>query len=141
MNYDEGRALYWLSVGAQPSEAVRRLLHNGGTFGRLERLQQGEGIEALVAEALAEAEARPPISPKTRRDAPAKSTKKRPDEAEAAVAEAEATEADAGETETSEAEAVAEVASDEPEAPEAEAPDAPEAEAPDAEETDQEGEA
>lgn len=146
VNYDEGRALYWLSVGAQPTEAVHRLLNNGGTFGRLERLRQGEGMEALVEEALAEAEARPPISPKTRHDAPAKSAKTRPVEAEAAVAEAEAPEADAGEAEMSEAEAVAEVASEEPEAPEAdspeaEAPEAPEAEASEAEETDQEGEA
>lgn len=47
---DEGRALYWLSVGAQPTDAVKRLLATQGTYDRLSRVHQGEGIEALVAE-------------------------------------------------------------------------------------------
>jgi small subunit ribosomal protein S16 len=47
---NEGRALYWLSVGAQPSDAVRRMLDRIGTTGRLERLRKGETLEALVAE-------------------------------------------------------------------------------------------
>ncbi|MGD2079221.1 MAG: 30S ribosomal protein S16 [Chloroflexota bacterium] len=47
---DEDRALYWLSVGAQPSDAVRRLLENQGTYDRLARLRRGETREALVAE-------------------------------------------------------------------------------------------
>ncbi len=47
----EERALYWLSVGAQPTEAVRRLLKNWGTLARFERLKQGESLEALAAEA------------------------------------------------------------------------------------------
>ncbi len=47
----EDRALYWLSVGAQPTDAVARLLKNQGTLARLERLKQGESLEALVAEA------------------------------------------------------------------------------------------
>lgn len=47
---DEGRALYWLSVGAQPSDAVNRLLTKQGTIGRLGRLRQGEGLDVLVAE-------------------------------------------------------------------------------------------
>lgn len=46
----EARALYWLSVGAQASEAVARLLEKQGTFARLERLRAGEAIETLVAE-------------------------------------------------------------------------------------------
>ena len=49
---DEDRALYWLSVGAQPSDAVRRLLDNQGTYDRLARLRKGEPREALVAEYL-----------------------------------------------------------------------------------------
>ncbi len=60
----ESRALYWLSVGAQPSDAVRRLLEKQGTFDRLKRFHAGESVEALVAEyegvdltAVAEAEA------------------------------------------------------------------------------------
>lgn len=46
----EDRALYWLSVGAQPSDAVRRLLEKQGTIDRLARLRQGEDFETLVAE-------------------------------------------------------------------------------------------
>ena len=46
----EDRALYWVSVGAQPSDAVRRLLVKQGTYDRLARLRTGEALEALVAE-------------------------------------------------------------------------------------------
>lgn len=47
---DEARALHWLSVGAQPTDAVNRLLVKQGTVDRLGRLHKGEAIEALVAE-------------------------------------------------------------------------------------------
>ena len=47
---DEDRALYWLSVGAQPSDAVRVLLNKQGTLDRLARLHAGESLDALVAE-------------------------------------------------------------------------------------------
>lgn len=47
---NEERALHWLSVGAQPSDAVRRLLDKQGTMKRLARFQAGEPMEALVAE-------------------------------------------------------------------------------------------
>ena len=46
----EDRALHWLSVGAQPTDAVRRLLEKQGTFDRLKRLHAGEAFDALVAE-------------------------------------------------------------------------------------------
>jgi small subunit ribosomal protein S16 len=46
----EDRALYWLSVGAQPTDAVRRLLETQGTLDRLARLRQGEDMDELVAE-------------------------------------------------------------------------------------------
>ena len=46
----EERALHWLSVGAQPSDAVRRLLEKQGTFARLARMRQGEALDGLVAE-------------------------------------------------------------------------------------------
>jgi len=48
---DEERALYWLSQGAQPSEAVERLLRKGGTRDRFARLRAGEPLEILLAEA------------------------------------------------------------------------------------------
>ena len=47
---DESRALYWISVGAQPSDAVKRLLEKQGTYDRLQRLRAGESLEVLVAE-------------------------------------------------------------------------------------------
>ena len=47
---DEDRALYWLSVGAQPSDAVRRLLDKQGTMERLSRLRQGADRDVLVNE-------------------------------------------------------------------------------------------
>jgi small subunit ribosomal protein S16 len=86
MTIKEDRALYWLSVGAQPSEAVHRILNRLGTAGRFERLRKGEALETLVAEAEAEAEARPPVSPKTQYPAKSKSAKAA---AKAAKAEAE----------------------------------------------------
>jgi small subunit ribosomal protein S16 len=46
----EERALHWLNVGAQPSDAVRRLLEKQGTMDRLQRLRAGEPLETLVAE-------------------------------------------------------------------------------------------
>ncbi|MEM8856782.1 MAG: 30S ribosomal protein S16 [Chloroflexota bacterium] len=49
-NVDEARALHWLSVGAQPSDPVRRLLDKQGTLDRLKRLHAGEELDALVAE-------------------------------------------------------------------------------------------
>ena len=52
---DEDRALYWLSVGAQPSDPVRRLLTHQGTMERLVRLRQGESKDELVAEFLGSA--------------------------------------------------------------------------------------
>jgi small subunit ribosomal protein S16 len=47
---EEDRALYWLSVGAQPSDAVERLLVKQGTMDRLARHRQGEPLDLLVAE-------------------------------------------------------------------------------------------
>jgi small subunit ribosomal protein S16 len=46
----EARALHWISVGAQPSDAVKRLLEKQGTYDRLQRLRAGEDLAALAAE-------------------------------------------------------------------------------------------
>ncbi len=51
VNIKEARALYWLKVGGQPSESVTRIFKTHGTWARFERLQAGESLEALVAEA------------------------------------------------------------------------------------------
>jgi small subunit ribosomal protein S16 len=64
----ENRALHWLSVGAQPTESVARLLDKQGTMARFGRLKQGESMEVLVAEAEEAARAAPGPSPKTRRE-------------------------------------------------------------------------
>jgi small subunit ribosomal protein S16 len=64
----EDRVLHWLSVGAQPTESVARLLDKRGTMARFERLKQGEPLEALVAEAEEAAQAAVEISPQTRRE-------------------------------------------------------------------------
>ena len=54
---NEDRALYWLSMGAQPSDPVQRLLVKQGTIDRLTRLRKGEAREDLVAEFLGVAHA------------------------------------------------------------------------------------
>ncbi len=67
---DEARVLYWLSVGAQPSEAVVPILKRTGTSERYERLKKGESMDALVAEAEAARAAAAPVSPRTRYPSP-----------------------------------------------------------------------
>ena len=64
----EDRALYWLNVGAQPSDAVRRLLDHTGTWERFQRLRAGESLENLVNEADANRADLP--SPRTNYPAP-----------------------------------------------------------------------
>lgn len=49
----EDRVYHWLSVGAQPSEAVERLLKNAGVLDRFARFKNGEAVETLLAEAKA----------------------------------------------------------------------------------------
>jgi small subunit ribosomal protein S16 len=65
----EDRALYWLSVGAQASDAVVPIFKRTGTLDRLARLHKGEAMETLVAEANAQYAANP-VSPKTAYPAP-----------------------------------------------------------------------
>ncbi|MFW5748720.1 MAG: 30S ribosomal protein S16 [Chloroflexota bacterium] len=83
---NEERALYWLSVGAQPSDAVKSILNRTGTMKRFERLRAGEAMEALVAEAVAEREAAEPVSPRTRYPSPAPGQGKGPRAQERATA-------------------------------------------------------
>jgi len=46
----DDRVFYWLSVGAQPTEAVDRLFKQTKLWERYERFKDGEDIEALVVE-------------------------------------------------------------------------------------------
>lgn len=50
----EDRALYWLSQGAQLTDAVARLLRNKGTLDRFARWKEGEDLESLLAEVAVE---------------------------------------------------------------------------------------
>lgn len=88
---DEARALHWLQKGAQPSEAVHRILDRAGTLKRFEQLRAGESLEELVAQAKAEAAARPAVDPRTRQDrvsaAPKKASRSKKAEAEPAAEE------------------------------------------------------
>lgn len=110
MEIKEARALHWLSVGAQPSEAVHRILDKLGTLGRFERLKAGEDLEKLLAEAEQELAEREPVSPKTMHTAikskPAAAEAEEAEEAEESVDEAADEDADA------EAEAAADEAED-----------------------------
>ncbi len=72
MTVKEDRVLYWLSVGAQPSDTVTRILKSTGTLDRFARFRTGESIEALAAEAEAAKAEAEPVSPKTRYPAPVK---------------------------------------------------------------------
>lgn len=84
---DEARALHWLSVGAQPSEAVQRILNHTGTQSRFERLKAGEALEALLAEAAANVSE---VPPQTKFPAPGPGQSKKKAREQAALAAAEA---------------------------------------------------
>lgn len=62
---DEARLFHWLKNGAQPSDAVVKILRPLGTLDRWQRFKQGEELEILLAEAKA---AKVEIDPRTRRD-------------------------------------------------------------------------
>ncbi|MDZ7844092.1 MAG: 30S ribosomal protein S16 [Anaerolineales bacterium] len=93
----EDRIYHWLSVGAQPSKAVKQIFGVVGLMERYERFQEGEDLETLLAEAKEQAKARH-VDPRTKRDA---------SEVKAAKAEA------AAEEEVEDQEAEGEAAADE----------------------------
>lgn len=62
---DEGRLFHWMKHGAQPSDAVRKVLNPLGTWDRWDRFKGGESLEKLLAEAEA---SMPEVDPRTRRD-------------------------------------------------------------------------
>ncbi len=83
---DESRALYWLKVGAQPSESVLQLFTKRGTMNRFERLRKGEAVDALLAEAEEANKVARAASPQTRQAGGVSGKKKAKAEAEAAPA-------------------------------------------------------
>ncbi|MCB0076319.1 MAG: 30S ribosomal protein S16 [Anaerolineales bacterium] len=54
--FDQARALYWLSVGAQPTDSVRRFFEREQLFDMLPRVHAGESPEAVVGTAATVAE-------------------------------------------------------------------------------------
>ena len=88
----EDRVLYWLSQGAQPTEAVAGILKRLGTMERLARLKSGESLDVLLAEAAAAREQLAEEVPAPEAQAEAQEIAEMA-EAEVAEAEAEAKEA------------------------------------------------
>jgi small subunit ribosomal protein S16 len=62
----EDRALYWMKVGAQPSDSVSQLFRKTGTTTRFERLMKGEAPDVLLAEAAAQVANTPVPDQRTR---------------------------------------------------------------------------
>ena len=62
---DEARLFHWLKHGAQPSDAVVKVLKPHGTWERWERYKGGEDLKALLKEAEG---AYPEVDSRTRRD-------------------------------------------------------------------------
>lgn len=82
IQFEEERVYHFLKNGAQPTEAVARMLAKTGTAARFERLQKGEAVETLVAEAKATAESTAAsTSRRTRPDTvvPSKKNRKKPE--------------------------------------------------------------
>ncbi len=84
---NEERLFHWLKHGAQPSDAVVKVLKPHGTWERWERYKSGEDIEILLKEA---GEAFPDVDPRTRRDdlAQKRAAKKKRKKKEEVAAEA-----------------------------------------------------
>ena len=133
----EDRIYYWLSVGAQPSDAVLQIFRVVGLMERYQRYKDGEDIEVLVAEGK-QVEKDRNVDPRTRRDDLVKvgSPKKKEEPVEEVAVDAEAdadadipdveAEADVpdAETEADVPDAVAEPAADEVEEQEVQEPEA-----------------
>jgi small subunit ribosomal protein S16 len=74
---EEARVYHWLKNGAQPTDSMAQLLKKQGTLGRYERVQQGEALEAVLADAQTAAEtARATTSRRTRPDTAVVKSKK-----------------------------------------------------------------
>jgi small subunit ribosomal protein S16 len=55
----EDRAIHWLQVGAQPTEAVARMFEKLGTVEKLERVRAGEPLDEVLASVVEVAEEPP----------------------------------------------------------------------------------
>jgi small subunit ribosomal protein S16 len=132
---DEARLFHWLQHGAQPSDAVRKILNSYGTWDRWERFKGGEDLDTLLEEA---EESKIDVDPRTRRDDLfSERAEKSAARKEKATKATEVKEEPVEEVETEEEPAVSETAEDtEPEV--AETPEDPEPEEEEVEEVSQE---
>jgi small subunit ribosomal protein S16 len=73
----EGRAIYWLQHGAQPTDAVARMLDKLGTGQKLERVRAGEPLEEVLASVVEVAE-EPAAPEKVEAPAPAEEVEEAP---------------------------------------------------------------
>ncbi len=90
---DPERALYWLSVGAQPSEAVLRMLDRMGLMTQVPAVRKGElSIDEIVAQFLLEKETAP-VTKAVATKVVAEAVAEEEEEEEEEEAEAEAEEA------------------------------------------------
>ena len=87
LSLQEDRALHWLSVGAQPTDTVKKILDNTGTLDRFARLKEGADLEELLAEATAARE-------ENAAEAPVAEAPKASEESEEQAEEEAASEAD-----------------------------------------------
>jgi small subunit ribosomal protein S16 len=74
---NEERLYHWLKNGAQPTDSVAQLLTKQGTLGRFERVQKGEDLQAVLAEAQAAAETARATTPRRTQPATAAAKSKK----------------------------------------------------------------
>lgn len=58
LEIDEERIYHWMSVGAQPSESLVKLLKSAGVLGRYDRVKGGEDKQVVLTDAKQALEAR-----------------------------------------------------------------------------------
>ena len=85
----EDRALYWLSVGAQPTEAVDRFLRKLDAYDKVKQVHGGAAIADLVETPEPEAEPEPEPAKKEEKKAAAPAAKKEEKKAAAPAAKKE----------------------------------------------------
>lgn len=89
IKFDQERALYWLGVGAQPSDTVKSLLKQAGVMELFHEVRAGRSIEGKVAAPKAAKEKKAKLGPKAKARLEAEqAAKEAPAEAAEAPAEA-----------------------------------------------------
>ncbi|MGD9405122.1 MAG: 30S ribosomal protein S16 [Anaerolineae bacterium] len=130
MEVDAERALYWLSVGAQPSEAVKRMLDKMGILAQVPAVRKGEkSLDEILEELELAKAAEAALKVEAEEEAP---------EEEAPEEEAPEAEAEEEAPEDEEAEEGSEDSADDEETEPADAEEPPEDEAEEAETSDEE---